>query len=235
MVLTALILLTACFTLFGYLTSRQYIPYSDNIASVTTYGECASGVQAGADCRELLLITFDKKVTGYEVTEAIGEEPNDGHYYYIGAWTTKLDEIIGKQGVQNVVIERKDEKPITILYQQNNDTFDVILYNDDFSSESGMAMPRLALGYYVVISLALIAVLTVLIIIFRKKTKVRRVLTKILFAPVAYIIGHVCAMGFSTLSYSMPFDFYRIMLTALPIYFILILISSLCERKKRQA
>ena len=81
-----------------------------------------------------------------------------------------------------------------------------------------MTLPRLFLNYYFVIAILFALVLTMLIVIFRKKEKIKNIIVKVLFIPGSYIVSHIMIKGWNATSYSATRDFYLILLLVMPIY-----------------
>lgn len=235
--LTVLILITAGIAVFDYLTSREYIPYSANILQVTASGRCfndsaLSGTNDG-NSQNILLITFDEQVTGYDIQKSFVDNSTTATYT-ISAWSTRLDKLRGK-GVQNAVIECHDFDNIMVFYVQNNGDTDVLLYGNSLVMDGETTtLQRLVLGYYLIIAFALTVISGIPIFIFRKKTKIRKNIEKIFFIPAAYILGHVCLKAFSVVSYTAEIDFFKIIFVSIPIYFSLIIIANLVENKIMQ-
>jgi len=97
-----------------------------------------------------------------------------------------------------------------------------------------MSLPRLVLGYYVFIAIALIIILGILLLRFRKDTKAKRVLEYLIGIPVAYLIGHLCIKGFTTTTYSVTRDLFAIMTVAVLLYCALLLTVGLIRKKKEK-
>lgn len=79
--MTALILSAFLVSVFGYLSSPEYLPYSPDTVSV---GETADGA---------LAVSFGENVTGYRIYEEASPDGEDVSVYRIEAWTTILDRV----------------------------------------------------------------------------------------------------------------------------------------------
>ncbi|NLX83854.1 MAG: hypothetical protein GXZ04_08620 [Clostridiales bacterium] len=78
----------------------------------------------------------------------------------------------------------------------------VLIWGADMYPDGGYGvLPRLALVYYEWVMLAAALLLGLLLFIFYKKEKLRRVLKILLGLPVCYLLGQLLVKGFSTLSY----------------------------------
>lgn len=102
------------------------------------------------------------------------------------------------------------------IYYVKTDEPAVLLIGQDLYPDGGyMVLPRLALVFYVWLALGLVAGLGMLLFIFRKFTKTRRVLTALLGLPLSYLLGHLMVKGVSTISmYDMRRDLRWILLCA---------------------
>lgn len=99
------------------------------------------------------------------------------------------------------------ENPI-IYYSKTGEPI-IPIYGASPSSDSGaMALPRLALIYYIALAAALALFFGLLLFLFRKKPRARLVFAALLGLPLAYLGGHLLIKGFETTSYeSMARDF----------------------------
>lgn len=221
--LSVLIPLSIAAVILGYLTSHQYFPYAENIVQITAYADCNG--------EEFLRVAFDKNVTDYSIEKTCySDEYEQTTTYTITAWTTEFNKICGKT-VSDALI-RLDSNETQVFYAQNNGGDDIMIYGDSLRVNGGtVTQPRLVLGYYLIIATVLAAVLAVLVLIFRKKIKIRKVIEKLLFVPTSYIIGHICLKGFTTASYSAANDFFNILIIALPVYFVLVIVTNLIESR----
>ena len=94
-------------------------------------------------------------------------------------------------------------------------------------------LPRLALGFYLLLSLAAAAVLGLLWLILRKK-KAAPVLRALFFAALSYPIGHLLVKGTQTLSFFLPRDLAFILVAAAAIWGLMTLLWTILWRKWRE-
>lgn len=102
------------------------------------------------------------------------------------------------------------------IYYVKTDEPAVLMTGKDLYPDGGyMVLPRLALEFYVWLALGLAAGLAVLLLILRKFSKTRSVLTALLGLPISYLLGHLLVKGISTISmYDMRRDLQWILLCA---------------------
>lgn len=98
-----------------------------------------------------------------------------------------------------------------IYYSPNNGRDDVLLYGERMDGGI-MSLPRLALGYYALLALALGAALGLAWLVCRKKP-CGGTLGRLALVPLCYLAGHLLVKGFTTTSYQMQRDLALIVLT----------------------
>ena len=104
-----------------------------------------------------------------------------------------------------------------IYYSMNDGSEDVLIYGN--APDSGtIALPRLVLGYYLILAAAALFVLALAMLIFRKKDSLKIWITRLLPLPACYMLGHLCVKGFTTMTYSSSRDVALITLVALLLY-----------------
>ncbi len=213
-ILAAAAVLAILITAFAYLSTSDYFPYTENLLQVS---ELADGS---------VLIAFDDAVTGYSMESYVDE---DGFTQTdLMAWQTTLDQWRNK-GPQTARIPA-DVDTIWYCTPGQENQWIAGRQPDWYGSGGVITLPRLFLNTYALLSI-IIAVLTgILWILLRKRETAARVLEKVFFLPVAYIIGHICVKGFSGTSYSPARDFFLILLTAFVVYGLLLIAVGLLKQ-----
>ena len=118
-----------------------------------------------------------------------------------------------------------------VYYSQNNGQDDVLLCG---SMNGGIiSLPRLALGYYVLLSLALLITLGIAFFACRRK-KTGKAFGYLALIPASYLAGHLLVKGFTTTSYQMQRDFSLIILAAALIYAAVMLAINLWRQKREK-
>jgi len=107
--------------------------------------------------------------------------------------------------------------PCLIYYSMNNGSEDVLIYGDAPNSGT-TALPRLVLGYYLILAAAALVVLALALLLFRKKEALKTWIVRLLPLPACYMLGHLCVKGFTTMTYSSSRDVALITLVALLLY-----------------
>ena len=249
--------LTLATTGFAYLTAPQYLPYDETEWMITRSpraladGSIMSDGLTDLSGIESISVNLLKPVSGTKVTST--QDPDSGKtVYFITAWRTPLDTWCGTFDVSdtgdhaqreaNALLDALGETEsartlftldatncTAIYYSQNNGQDDVLLCG---SRDGGViSLPRLALGYYVLLSLALFITLGIAFFICRRK-KAGKMLGYLALIPASYLAGHLLVKGFTTTSYQMQRDFSLIVFAAVLIYSAVLLALSLLQQKR---
>lgn len=218
--LTAVFVITLLVSAFAVLDAPIYLPYSEELITAEPVGD--SGLR----------ITFDETVTDFDYT--IYPDPDGDKFYYcdIEAWTSLLDKWFSKDtGKLSTIVFPKEPYPITAEYLPNDGSENVCFYGN-MSNDRGIVLPRLSLGYYLILTVAALAVLGIVWFLTRKKAELRVWVERIGLYPVAYIISHCIVSGIRTTSYSLPRDFFLIIFISVLLYSGLLLAHSIWHLKK---
>lgn len=218
--LTAVFVIALLVSAFAVLDAPIYFPYSEELITAEPVGE--SGLR----------ITFDKAVTDFDYM--IYPDPDGDQFYYcdIQAWTSLWDKWFAKnKGELSTIVVPKEPYPITAEYLPNDGSENVYIYGN-MSNNDSIALPRLSLGYYLILAAAALAVLGIIWFLTRKKTELRVWVERIGLYPAAYIISHCIVSGIRTISYSLPRDFFLIVFISILLYSGLLLAHSIWHLKK---
>ena len=247
---------------FAYLTAPQYLPYSETEWTVAR-ADGAVTAEGLADLSgvESISVNLLTPVSGTEVTST--QEPDSGKtVYFITAWRTPLDTwrgafdktgdapnahsandrtqreadalqgALGKVESARTLFTLDTENCAAVYYSPNNGQDDVLLCG---SRDGGIiSMPRLALGYYVLLSLALLIPLSIAFFLCRRK-KAGKALGHLALIPACYLVGHLLVKGFVTTSYQMQRDFSLIILAAALLYAAALLAGTLLRHRRDTA
>lgn len=224
---TAILVIALVISAFAILSSPVYFPYADDLLSVTENAD------------KSITITFNQKVTDYRcnvyndsdlVNTSTGKKQG---YYSIEAWTSIWDEWFSNRGVQSTTIQSEENMPLTVYYVSNNDEEDVCIYGESLTENGGViTLPRLSLGYYLILAILCFGALLVVWFILRRKPNVKAWIERIMLYPISYITGHLIVSGFDTASYSMQRDFMLIIFISILIYAGLLLAYSMYGLRK---
>ena len=221
-VLTLLFAAALCLSAFAALSAPRYFPYSPETVTVEKQAD-------GSVCA-----VFGEQVTDYSCYYITGGE-NGQRICFIEAWDSTLSASLkgfAPQRPRTIVLDEQGEAPDSVYYVQNNGEEDVCIYGEGVDAAGIVTLPRLALGYYVLMAATLLAVLLLLRFVLRRKGNAALWLDRLIPLPAAYLLGHLCVKGFTTLSYSMLRDFLLIVFAALLIYGALLLLGRVLRLKK---
>lgn len=227
-IMTVLLLSAFLVSVFGYLSSPEYLPYSPDTVSV---GETADGT---------LAVSFGENVTGYRIYEEASPDGEDVSVYCVEAWTTLLDRMFIHPGRQNAVLRPDNTVNTEIWFVQNgtnrNNPDDVQIYG---IPESGgrVSLPRFFLGYYLIAATAVLVILLSAAVALHKKCRLCTHLLRIAALPASYIISHLCIMGFGFSSYSATRALFLILTVTCLLYCTALLAIGAVqsEREKRES
>ena len=242
---------------FAYLTAPQYLPYDETEWMITRSpraladGSIMSDGLTDLSGIESISVNLLTPVSGTKVTST--QDPDSGKtVYFITAWRTPLDTWCGTFDVSdtgdhaqreanallNALGETESARTLftldatnctAIYYSPNNGQDDVLLCG---SRDGGViSLPRLALGYYVLLSLTLFITLGIAFFICRRK-KTGKALGYLALAPASYLAGHLLVKGLTTTSYQMQRDFSLIVFAAVLIYSAVLLALRLLRQKR---
>lgn len=210
---------------------------------------------------ESISVNLLTPVSGTKVTST--QDPDSGKtVYFITAWRTPLDtwrgafDKTGDAPKAHSVIDRTQREAdalqgalgkvesartlftldatncTAVYYSPNNGQDDVLLCG---SRDGGIiSLPRLALGYYALLSFTLLITLSIAFFLCRGK-KAGKVLGHLALIPACYLTGHLLVKGFVTTSYQMQRDFSLIVLTAALLYAAALLAGTLLRQRRDAA
>lgn len=210
---------------------------------------------------ESISVNLLTPVSGTKVTST--QDPDSGKtVYFITAWRTPLDTwrgafdktgdapnthsandrtqreadalqgVLGKVESARTLFTLDATNCAAVYYSPNNGQDDVLLCG---SMNGGViSLPRLALGYYVLLSLALLIPLSIAFFLCRRK-KAGKALGHLALIPACYLTGHLLVKGFVTTSYQMQRDFSLIVLTAALLYAVMLLAGELLRQRRDAA
>lgn len=245
MLLAVTLALTLATAGFAYLTAPQYLPYSETEWTVAR-ADGAVTAEGLADLSgvESISVNLLTPVSGSEVTST--QDPDSGKtVYFITAWRTPLDTWRGAfdesgdtpnaghtveraqreaDALQGVLAKVESARTLftldatncaAVYYSPNNGQEDVLLCG---SADGGVvSLPRLALGYYALLALVLLAGLGLAWLVFRRK-RAAVPLGYGTLVPMCYLLGHLLVKGFTATSYQLQRDLSLIVLAGTLLY-----------------
>ncbi len=210
--MAALLVFVLLVTAFSWYSKPEYYPYSENLISVREFGD-------------KIEISFTGVARASLETR---EDPEGGTMAILYAWTSPMDR---RSKIDTMTIPKVD----ALYYCWEVKGENTVLLAGETDAAGMVVLPRLVLGYYVLLALGLGMVSGLLWLLFRKK-KAGAAFRQIFFAPVSYLTGHVLIMGLQTVSFDAGRDFGFILMAACGVYAILTLLCrELRQRKQDRA
>lgn len=221
--LAALLVFLPLFALLARSMEEIALPYDDRLA-------CVEEREDGN-----LSVIFDGRVTGvesiYEKDQETGEIT-----LVLQAWTSRWHQRFAGDE-QGCVYTADKNLPITrVLYGygliHGFGAGQVLLYGKPMSG-GVQILPRLTLGFYLLLSLIAAAIFGVLWLCLRKR-KAAPELRALFFAALAYPIGHLLVKGTETLSFFLPRDLAFILIAAAAVWGLMMLGWTFWKRKRAE-
>lgn len=200
-----------------YLTTPEYLPYSEGLFSVD---EKEDGT---------IIVTVNKAISGYSVEGHFEPEDASIYAYHISVWKYRFGK---KSTGQSILLNPVNAEKVAVFYYTDGEANTFIYGYNPYPDGGVITLPRLVLGYYVLLAMALIIILGLLLFAFRKQRRIKQVLEYLIAIPISYLIGHLCIKGFTTATYSATRDFFAIMIVAVLVYCAMLLILSLIKKKE---
>lgn len=221
-IFTAMLTIAIITAVIGFLTVPRFIPYQEGLIS---FMEKDNG---------MIIVVFNDEVTGYNIS-SYPSETDDGLVYHITTWDSIWNRNIMKKSVNNIVLNPKGEKVVSVYYYNGDGREDILIYGKDQNPNGGLVtLPRLVLGYYLILSLLLTVLSGIILFIGLRKEHVRNIMLKVFLLPISYIIAHIIIKGFITSSYSAERDFFAILLVTIPLYIAFISAASIIEEYRKK-
>lgn len=222
---TAAVLLALMLSGLSFLTAPEYFAYSQELVTVT---EGANGEAT---------ISFSSEITDYKL-QRIADPADKQTVYHLEVWTCAWDRMFSKPGAQDVTVKPENGHELLIYFtqfiNQSSSNSAVCIYGEIEPDSGGwMALPGLSMGYWLAINIVLLVILGVIWLNLRKKEKPRRLVERLILIPIAYMLGHLCVLGFHTLSYSEWRDAQMILAIGILFYCAMLLALSIFYSRKK--
>lgn len=222
---TAAVLLALMLSGLSFLTAPEYFAYSQELVTVT---EGANGEAT---------ISFSSEITNYKL-QRIADPADKQTVYHLEVWTCAWDRMFSKPGAQDVTVKPENGHELLIYFtqfiNQSSSNSAVCIYGEIEPDSGGwMALPGLSMGYWLAINIVLLVILGVIWLNLRKKEKPRRLVERLILIPIAYMLGHLCVLGFHTPSYSEWRDAQMILAIGILFYCAMLLALSIFYSRKK--
>lgn len=228
--LTAVFVIALLVSAFAVLGAPIYQPYSEGLVTIEKLGDKG------------LTLTFDERVTDFRCD--VHDDPDESGICIcdIEAWTTLWDKWFskGNENLSTTVVPKS--RPMYLFYVPNDNSENVCLAKYDPNAENEIeidgetkgvtTLPRLTLGYYLILAFAALGVMVIAWLFTMKELKVRVWVERVGLYPVAYIISHCIVSGINWATYSISRDFSLIIFLSILLYSGLLLMHNIRYLRK---
>ena len=229
--LAALCVFIAVFTYFFHVTGMKYVPWQEGLIEVSLPAAVNPSESSGSDERPE---THDEAVPAPTVVPPVLEPSRSALILKVSSLINGFEEhvVVEDDGTTTVVMQgigtnqRSDPQAPADYDITYSPVPDRLIYGFEqpqkllwgTPADGGVqVLPRLVLGYYLLMAAALAAVLGLLWALFRKKDR-SWILRQLFFAPVSYILFQFLLKGVKTTSVFPERDFVSILIIALAFY-----------------
>lgn len=214
--LTAVFVTALIVSAFAVLGAPIYIPYSQDLVTVEAYGDAG------------VLLSFEKSVTRFDYTLHHDPEESGVRVCDIEAWTTLWDKWSQKGSEKLSAVVTSENSPMRLFYVSNDESENVCLARYDPYAETPLrldgktkgvtALPRLALGYYLMLACGALGTMCIAWLFVRRREKIRVWVERTGLYPVSYIVSHCIVSGANWATYSITRDFAFILFLSILFY-----------------
>ena len=247
-ILAALCVFIAVFTYFFHATSMNYILWQDGLIEVVGVETINPGEYYSDDGH----LPIDDEVAPVPtVVPASVEQSHEALILKVSSFINGFEEhvVVEDDGTTTVIMQafstNQGSNHQTQSYYESTyyPVPDRLIYGFEQPQKllwgtpmdgGTEVLPRLALGYYLLIAAALAGLFGLLWGIFRK-WDYSWILRQLFFAPVSYILSHLLLKGIRTTSHFMEHDFLSILLMALVVYALLSIAWQIFLNRKKEA
>lgn len=232
--ITALCVFVAVYTWFYHASAWKMVPWEEGLIEVAgieerpyadVYGQEADSDESGGATVEALILRVDSRINGTRESRFRDDDGTDT--VLLQGWSTNnRDRSVGDYNEMAIC-----PAPDRLIYEGSDRQ--QLLWGEPLDGGVEI-LPRLALGYYVLIAMAAAAVSGTAWFLLRKRDKSWMV-RQIFFIPVAWLGAHLLIKGGRTVSDFMERDFLSILLIAAALYALLSLAWQVLLRRRKEA
>lgn len=216
--LAALLVFLPLFTLLARGTEKYPLSYEE------------AEVQVESDKDDRLTLSFGSSVAGVE-SERVTDPDSGERILLVQAWNNRLLKLMGMHqlsGVRNYQANTAYHDRVIYGFSEGQ----VLLHGEPMDG-GVQILPRLVLGYYLLLSLAAAVILGLLWLVLRKKNDAM-ILRTLFFAALSYPVGHLLIKGTQTMSFFLLRDLAFILIAAAAVWGLLMLGWSGLQRKRAE-
>jgi hypothetical protein len=206
-ILSAMLSIIVFVITMAFLTSPEYIPYSEGSVLIEEIGDGS------------VVAKFKDTVYGYDIN-SYPTDDNTGYVYHINTWNSIWNRYVKKSNLNNTILNSDGENVVSVYYYQSDGSSeDILIYGKDLNPSGGaITLPRLSLSYYSIIAIVLGIICGLSMFLFRYNIKAYDFTTKIFLLPISYLLAQLIIKGFKSSSYNLLRDLSAILLMTIPLY-----------------
>ena len=232
-IIAALCVFVAVYTLFYHANEMRSVPWEEGLIEVKgteerpyaeVYGQDAVSDESPDSTVEVLILRVDSRINGTD--ETVFQDDDGTRTIMLQGWSS--NGIGGSAGEYNEMAFCP--VPDRVIYEGGNQQR--LLWGEPLNG-GVETLPRLALGYYVILAIVLATVSGITWLFLHSHDK-SWIVRQIFFAPVSYLLAHFLIKGCRTTSFFMERDFCSIVSMATALYILLSLLWQVILRRKKE-
>ena len=218
--IAALCVFIVVYTCFYHVNEWKLVPWEEGLIEVVgteerPYGEVSGQDsdygESGGPTVEALVVKVDSRING--TRETMFRDEDHTETVLLQGWTSNRNGNFVRDYNEMVFYPVPDR----LIYESEHNQ--KLLWGEPLNG-GVETLPRLALGYYVILAAILAAVSGITWFCLRRNDK-SWIVRQAFFAPVSYLGAHILIKGFHTLSYFMEHDFLSILFITIALYALL--------------
>ncbi len=232
-IIAALCVFVAVYTYFYHENDMRLVPWEEGLIEVKgvearpfeeVNGEGAAVVESQSSTVDVLILRADSRINGWQ--ESFFRDDDGTGTLLLQAWTSQ------RPGAARDYTEMVFYPiPDRLIYEDGDQQ--ELLWGEPLNG-GVETLPRLALGYYVIMAMVFIPASGIVWIVLRKHDK-SWIIRQIFFVPVSYLLAHFLIKGCRTTSFFMERDFISILLLTAALYALLSLCWQVFLQRRKEA
>ena len=232
-VMAALFAFVAVFTVFFHVNEESPVPWEAGLIEVKgieerpyeeVFGDEAAPDASQGPTVQALILRADSRING--VRESLFVDEDGATTVVVQGWTTHGSGSLSREFNEMAFCPVPDR----LIYDGGDQQ--TLLWGEPMSG-GVVELPRLALGYYAILAIALALILGTLWLLLRKRER-SWIVRQAFFAPVSWLAAHLLIKGFRTTSFFMARDFLSLLAVACALYALISLMWQVLLRRKRE-
>ena len=233
-VAAALVVFVVFFAFFCHETRMEPVPWQSGLIEVEgiearTYGEVYEGAEASDTSEsavDVLVLRVDGRING--TSESVFIDDDGSRTLILQGWSSNHNVSTLAMDSHEMIFCPVPDRPIYTAGSQQ-----MLLWGKPMNGGVEI-LPRLALGFYVIIAAGSALVFGIIWFLLRRQHH-SWIPRQLFFAPASYATAHLLIMGIRTESFFMERDFLSILLSAAALYALVSLVWQLWLQHREAA